>query len=446
MFSACGTAKRTLLCVLPALLLTAALPASESEIEAEMQSRQPRIERPLRQNRYTLASRFTVRHTGENTLTIPGIDHPLTQKYIAQYSSPGGLAWLATAMERGAPYLSFIREEIAARGLPPELIYLPVIESAYVPTAVSRSGAAGLWQFMRNSIAPFDIRITDWVDERRDFWKSTTGALSKLEENYRFFGDWPLALAAYNAGLGAIRRTLAGAGSAGYWTLAENRLLKNETIQYVPRFLAVAYILSNPRRFGMTGAWPEDPQWTRVPVGRAVDLGLLAEYAGIDGDGLKRANRELLYSVTPPNPDYHLKVRSADAPAVQAVLERTDLVFIKYYFHTVRSGDTLSAIGRHYGVSADQIVSSNPGTQPRYLKIGTRLIIPALKEVGPYQPARNTAPAGPASGSHLVKRGESLWSISLAYNVDPETLAEANGMALNDTLREGRSLKIPGRN
>ncbi|MDR2020872.1 MAG: LysM peptidoglycan-binding domain-containing protein [Treponema sp.] len=417
----------------------------ESEIEAEMPPSRPRIDRPLRQNRYAPASRFISPRAADHTLTIPGIDNPLTQKYIGQYSSPGGLAWLNTAMERSAPYIGFIREEIAARGLPPELVYLPVIESAYVPTAVSRSGAAGLWQFMRNSIAPFDIRVTDWMDERRDFWKSTVGALSKLEENYRFFGDWPLALAAYNAGLGAVRRTIAGAGTGDYWALSERKLFKNETIQYVPRFLAVAYILSNPRRFGITSVWPEDPRWTRIPVGRAVDLELLAEYAGIDGDDLKRANRELFYSVTPPDPGYHLKVRASDAPAVEAALKRTDLVFIKYYFHTVRSGDTLSAIGRHYGVSADQIVSSNPGAQPRYLKIGTRLIIPALKEVGPYQPPVRNADLS-FTGNHLVKRGESLWSISLAYNVNPEALAEANGMALNDTLREGRSLKIPIRN
>jgi membrane-bound lytic murein transglycosylase D len=437
-----GALKRTLLFAVLTLLVSAALPSLDSETEAETPPPRPRIERPLRQNQYTLASRFTSRPAVENALTIPGLDNPLTQKYISQYSSPGGLAWLNTVMERSAPYIGFIRGEIAARGLPPELVYLPVIESAYVSTAVSRSGAAGLWQFMRNSIAPIDIRVTDWMDERRDFWKSTAGALSKLEENYRFFGDWPLALAAYNAGLGAVRRTIAGAGTNDYWALSDKKLLKNETIQYVPRFLAVAYILSNPRRFGITGIWPEDPQWTRVPVGRAVDLGLLAEYAEIDGEDLKKANRELFYSVTPPDSGYHLKVRAADAPAVEAVLGRTDLVFIKYYFHTVRSGDTLSAIGRHYGVSTDQIVSSNPGTQPRYLKIGARLIIPALKEVGPYQqPARDATPA--FTGGHLVKRGESLWSISLAYHVAPEALAEANNMALNDTLREGRSLKIP---
>jgi membrane-bound lytic murein transglycosylase D len=178
-------------------------------------------------------------------------------------------------------------------------------------------------------------------------------------------------------------------------------------------------------------------------VGKAVDLNLLAEYAEINGSELKKANRELYYSITPPDPGYHLKVPAAEAGAVAAVLERTDLTLIRYYLHTIRSGDTLSALSRHYGISVDQIISSNPGIRARYLRIGGRLIIPAIKEVGPYQPRRD-AGAPSFTGNHLVKRGESLWSISLAYHIDPEVLAEANGMRLNDTLREGRTLKIPG--
>jgi membrane-bound lytic murein transglycosylase D len=402
----------------------------------------PKVERPLRQNRYAVPPRFIPHRAPDVSLTISGLEQPLTMRFIAQYSSPGGIAWLNTVMERGAPYLAFIRREIEERNLPRELLYLPVIESAYFPRAISRSGAAGLWQFMKNSIAPFDIRVTDWMDERMDFWKSTIGALRKLEDNYRRFGDWPLALAAYNAGAGAVARAIRTAETNDYWVLSEKKYLKNETIQYVPKFLAVAHILSHPRRFGLTVTWPEDPQWTRIPVGRAVDLELLAEYAEINGGELKQANQELYYAVTPPDPSYHIKVRSGDAPAVAAVLERTDLVFIKYYFHTIQSGDTLSALSRHYGVSVDQIVSSNPGTQARYLKIGQRLRIPALKEVGPYpQQPRGADP--PFSGSHLVKRGESLWSIALAYHVDPQVLAEANNMGLNDTLREGRTLKTP---
>jgi membrane-bound lytic murein transglycosylase D len=381
---------------------------------------------------------------GLHPLTIGGLEQPLTQYYIRRYSAPGGLAWLESVMERGGPYMAFIRREIEERGLPPELLYLPVIESGYLPTGTSKSGARGIWQFMRNSIAPFDMRITEWMDERMDFWKSTQAALRKLDENYRLLGDWPLALAAYNAGYGAVSRIVRQGGTGDYWRLSEKKLLKNETIHYVPKFLAVAHILSNPRYYGLNVPWPEDPQWTRVPAGRMVDLDILAREAGVNAGDLKRFNRELLYNVTPPEPDYRLKVRSADAGAVAAVLERADLALITYYLYTISYGDTLSALARHYGVSVEQINAANPGVRARYLKIGERIRIPALLQVDPYR-SRGAAEDETRNftGTHVVKRGETLWSIALSYQVDPQALAEANGMDLDDILREGRSLKTP---
>ncbi|MDR2028341.1 MAG: transglycosylase SLT domain-containing protein [Treponema sp.] len=406
-------------------------------------------DRPLRRIREDPPARFNPARAeaGEVPagLSIPGLDNALTRQYIRQYSGAGGLAWLKAVMDRGGPYQAFIRQEIEKRNLPPELIYLPVIESAYLPTAVSKSGAVGLWQFMKNSIGPFDMRVTTWMDERMDFRKSTEGALRKLEENYRYFGDWPLALAAYNAGLGAISRIVRQTGIRDYWVLSANKQLRTETVHYVPKLLAVSYILSNSRRFGLDLSWAEDPQWTRIPVDRQVDLDLLAEQAGINGEALKQGNRELLFSVTPPEAGYELKVRAADAGAIAAVLEQRDIPLINYYFYTIQSGDTLSVLARHYGISVEQILAVNPGTEPRFLRPGARLRIPAIKEVSPYQRERtggeDRAPV--FEGNHLVKRGETLWSIALAYDVDPEFLAEANGMDLNDILREGRSLKTP---
>jgi membrane-bound lytic murein transglycosylase D len=375
---------------------------------------------------------------------VPGFDRALTRHYVEQYSGKGGKEWLEAVMKRGAPYIPFIREQIAARDLPPELLYLPVIESGFVPTARSKSGAVGLWQFMRNSIAPFDIKINDWVDERMDFWKSTGGALRKLEDNYRALGDWPLALAAYNAGLGGIQRAVRQAGSTDYWYLAEKKFIKTETIHYVPKFLAAAYILSNPRLFGLDLDWSENPRWECIPVGRQVDLEMLAAEAGVDGTALKAANRELFYGITPPDRNYRLKVRAADAPLISEALTRTGTVLVKHYFHTISYGDTLSALAQHYGISVAQITEANPGIQARYLKIGQRLRIPAYRDPGPYR-RPNTAADDMLkfTGSHLVKKGETLWSIALAYGVDPEALAEANGMELNGTLREGRTLKTP---
>jgi membrane-bound lytic murein transglycosylase D len=296
---------------------------------------------------------------------------------------------------------------------------------------------------MQNSISPIDKKITDWVDERMDFWKSTIGALEKFQENYKMLGDWPLALAAYNMGLGGVNNVIKKTGVRDYWTLSKKGYLKTETTVYMPKLLAVSYILSHPRQFGMNALWPDDPQWTRIKVGRTVDLEMLASAAGVDASLLKKANQELFFIVTPPDANYYLKVRSADAEKISAVLERTDISLVKYYSYEVKSGDTLSSLAQHYGVSVGQIQRLNPGVQPKTLKVGKRLIIPAFRDVGPHQAVKKSADSGTFDGSHLVKKGESLWSIALIYNVDPHSLAETNNMGLNDTLREGKSLKVP---
>jgi len=122
------------------------------------------------------------------------------------------------------------------------------------------------------------------------------------------------------------------------------------------------------------------------------------------------------------------------------VLEDPQLTLIKYYFHIIRSGDTLSGIAKSYGVTENQIRSNNPGLKEKYLKIGQRLLIPALREITASAPRKERTSY---SGTHLVKKGETLWSIALAYNTSPETLAQLNGMRLNDVLRAGSSLKTP---
>jgi membrane-bound lytic murein transglycosylase D len=406
--------------------------------------------RPVRRLIFPKPERFTdspavswEETEAQGGLSIPGLEQELTRYYIKQYTSAGGIAWLNAVMNRAAPYLGFIRREIEQRNLPPELLYLPVIESGYLASAVSKSGAAGLWQFMKNSMGPFDMEVTDWIDERMDFWKSTQGALRKLEENYRYFDDWPMALAAYNTGLGGINQVVKNTGIRDYWVLSERKALKTETVHYVPKLLAVAWIMAHPRRFGVE-VWQDSPEWTRVPAGRTVDLALLAEETGIDAGLLRAGNRELVYNISPPDRTYQIKVPASQAPLVTEVLERKGPELIKNYFHTVHYGDTLSALALHYGVTVELIENANPGIRSRYLQIGSRLRIPALKEAGPYQGARPAASGSPDfQGDHQVKKGETLWAISLMYEVDPETLAQANGMALNDTLREGRNLKVP---
>ena len=383
-------------------------------------------------------SSFTV-SPNFSLLTASALEQPLTQYYIAQYSSGGGIAYLNAVLERGSLYLPFIREEIKKRNLPPELAYLPVIESGFQITARSRSGAVGLWQFMMNSISPFDIKVNDIVDERRDFLKSTQGALQKLEDNYKTLGNWELALAAYNSGLGAVNRTIQRTKIRDYWELCKKKELRNETVHYVPKFLAAAYILSQPRRFGIDN-WQPFYKWTAIPLKRQVSLDILAAEADIDGEILRRLNAELLHGISPSDNNYRLKIPADQLQQVSQVLEREDLKLIRYHYHLVRHGDTLWSMSRHYEVSLNLIEQHNPGITKRFLKLGETVIIPAFRDIAPISRPVVTYSL---DGEHIVKKGETLWSLGLRYGIDPQILAEENNMELNHILREGKVLKVP---
>ena len=397
--------------------------------------------RPLRTVRtasfVSAASSLPVSHS--LFFTGSALEKPLTQFYINQYSSPGGIAYLNSVMERASLYLPFIKEEVKKMNLPAELAYLPVIESSFVITARSRSGAVGLWQFMMNSISPFGIKVNDIVDERRDIIKSTRGALQKLLDNYNSLGNWELSLAAYNTGLGGINRIIQRTGIRDYWELGDKKELSHETTHFVPKFLAAAWILSQPRRFGIN-VWQENLEWTAIPLKRQVSIDMLSDEADMDKDILRRLNAELLRGVSPADSSYLLKVPAAHLDKINRVLEREDLTLIRIHYHTVRSGDTLWSMSRHYEVSIDMIEQYNDGISKRYLRIGETLIIPAFRDIAPPQRLVLTQNM---EGQHVVQKGETLWSLGIRYGIDPQTLAEENNMELNQILREGRTLKVP---
>jgi membrane-bound lytic murein transglycosylase D len=284
---------------------------------------------------------------------------------------------------------------------------------------------------MLNSISPFDIKVNDYIDERRDFQKSTRGALQKLEDNYRALGNWELALAAYNAGLGSVNRAAQKTKSRDYWELSRKNELKQETIHYVPKFAAAAYVLSQPRRFGLDD-WNISHEWTAIPLKRQVSLDILASESGADRDILQNLNAELLHGLTPADSNYRLKIPSAQLQQINAALERENLSLIRYHQHVVRHGDTLWSMSRHYGITLDLIEQHNPGIGSRHLKIGETVIIPASKDA-----------ASRFDGRHVVVKGDTLWSLARMYGTDPQALAEANDMDFNAILREGRTLKVP---
>jgi membrane-bound lytic murein transglycosylase D len=420
------------------------VPLNTTQIIDRPQRTQQPSSSPLTTTHYPLITNSQLT-TNSPLLTSEAINQPLTLYYIERYSNSGGISWINSIITSGSLYLPFVKEEIAKRGLPPELAYLPFIESGYLSTARSKSGATGLWQFMMNSIAPFNIKVNDLIDERRDFRKSTVAALQKLEENYRILGNWPLALAAYNAGLGAVSRTVKKANTDDYWLLCGKKELKQETIHYVPKFLAVAYILSRPRQFGVD-YWPEITEWTTIKPEKQVSLDIIARETGMDRNLLYRLNTELLYGITPADKNYELKIPGGQTEAVADLLTREDINLLRYHRYQIRYGDTLSALSRHYGVSIAVIEQYNPGIASRHLKIGETLIIPAFKDITPYTGgtahAQNQGGGG-FNGTHLVAKGDTLWSLAIQYQVDPQVLAQENNMDLNQILSIGKVLKVP---
>lgn len=404
-------------------------------------SLQPAAARPLRNVRED--SPVLHHHAWPERFSIPMPDgDPQFERFKAAYRTPGGMKWLEAVYTRSRPYASYIYRRIRDLGLPEELFFLPFIESEYLPKAISRSGATGLWQFMRNSIGGYNIRIDDWLDERRDFMKSTDAALDKLLWNYRRFGDWLLAIAAYNCGAGAMDRAIAAGGVRDFWILREKGLLPAETAAYIPKFLAVVAVSMHAGRNGLATPWPEATDWVRIPVTRPVDLSMLSEVCGIPLATLNAGNPELRYGITPAEGRYELKVPENFRNAVADALASKDRL-MNVYVHQARSGDTVSAIARHYDVSIQMISRMNPGMDPDRIRIGQRIVVPAFKDTSPYEGVRMQDDQLVFGGKHKVAQGDTLWSLSLVYGVQPEVLAEKNGLTLFGVLREGAELIVP---
>ncbi len=287
--------------------------------------------------------------------------------------------WLQGVLDRSLSYRSLITRAIAERGLPRELQYLPAVESGFQARAMSRVGASGLWQLMRNTASPYGLRMDQWVDERRDFWKATEASLDKLVENRQIFGDWYLALAAYNCGVGRLSAVLRRNPGADFWTLRRRGVLPRETAAFVPQFLALSRIFSYPGRYGLEVAWDPAPDWERITLDRCIDLRILARQSGVPLDVLRAGNPELNFPMTPPRSyGYQHKFPVEYREAVQQTLDEATMPLLEFRVHVVMTGDTLSEMARRYGVSVELIQEFNPQLVPRALQIGARVLVPVV--------------------------------------------------------------------
>lgn len=361
----------------------------------------------------------------------------------------------ATYLGRKTRYEPMIRRKLREAGLPQDLIYLALIESGMNPNAYSRASAVGLWQFISGTGRRYGLEISYWIDERRDPEKATDAAVRHLGDLYEEFGSWYLAAAAYNGGPNRVRRGLRTVPGGTFWDLADRRLLRRETRDYVPKIIAAAMIGHDPARYGFPDPDPENetiPEYVKVRVPDATSFDVLAEVAGTDEQTINLLNPEFPRDVTPPHREVEVRVpvegaaRFAARYAAVPADER-----VTWTFHTVQRGHTLGWIGQQYGVSVAALRAANGNVNPRRLQIGEELVIPRSARSPGASIARSSS-ARPltartnAEGTTVVtvRRGQTLGVIAQRYGVSVTALRAANGNVNPRRLRIGQELRIPG--
>ena len=295
--------------------------------------------------------------------------------------------FLKKAAEDYPEYRIFVRAAVRERGLPAELEYLPVIESGYNTRAKSRAGAIGMWQFMSNSVRPY-LKLNEYVDERLDPWKSTAAGLSKLEYNYKVFGDWLLAIAAYNCGNGKMKAAIKKAGEGkDFWELAKEGFLPKQTADYIPELIAVAEICLEPEKFGVEISYyknefealqGEEENYDFVKVEKPYMLSAIAKEIELEESVLKSLNPSYTKGFTPPFAESVLRLPKGMEQTFSVALKNIKELEFPFKYKVVK-GDSLWSISRRYGVSINLICETNGIKENAILKINQILYIPGIK-------------------------------------------------------------------
>jgi peptidoglycan lytic transglycosylase D len=354
--------------------------------------------------------------------------------------------FMEEGLARSMQYLPMIQDVFRRDGLPLDLAYVPLVESAFKPTALSRARAKGMWQFVSTTAREAGLEEDWFIDERADPEKATEAAADYLKALFDMFdGDWNLALAGYNAGPARVQRAIRLSGTTDYWQMtATSKYLPRETREYVPMILAAIVIAKNPTLYGFDVTPATPLTYEKVTVPGAIDLRRIAEWAGTTVERLQQLNPELRRTTTPAEP-HDLKVPVGTAATLRAKLATADpSLFRTFLTHTVRKGDTLSAIAHRYGVSLRELEQANNLRTSR-LRISQTLMIPRPGAVAlPARPAAGHALASAATAGPLtyrVRRGDTLSSIARRFDTTVPTLKRLNRLA-TDTIVVGDTLTV----
>jgi membrane-bound lytic murein transglycosylase D len=368
-------------------------------------------------------------------------DFPLTANeyvlaYLNFFHTTRGRAIVETGLRRAGRYRSMIERVMDEEGLPHDLIYLAQAESAFQPTAVSRAQAVGLWQFIAGRAHEYGLQRTWWVDERQDPEKATRAAAHHLHDLYNMFGDWYLAMAAYNSGPGNVQKAIERTGYADFWELYKRNVLPKETRNYVPIILAMTLIAKDPARYGISVTPEPSLSSDRVKPGQPIDLRLVAETIGVDVQTIRALNPSVLRTVTPNDPNFELNLPAGTADRFMTdIAEIPPANWVSWRRHRVEEGESLAQIAKTFRVTPTAIVSANELDSHAPLEVGRKLIIPA------------SAAPDLAVGKltyYRVRKGDTLPQIADQFSVTSAEIEKWNHLASAHVARGMRLRVYPG--
>ncbi len=364
--------------------------------------------------------------------------------YINYFSSRGH-GTIERALVRRGRYNDMISRVFREEHVPQDLVFLAQAESGFQPLALSRMGARGMWQFMPWDGTHAGLQHNWWVDERQDPEKSTRAAARLLRDLYNQFGDWYLAMAAYNSGPGTVQRAVQRTGYADFWELYKRNVLPGETRNYVPIILAMTIMAKNPTQYGLDHLSLDVPTISdTVRIHYPIDLRLVAECTESSTPVLQELNPSLLRMTTPKDMDFELHVPHGTAAKFEAAVAAIPEEMRVYWrYHRVESGETLSEIARRYHTTTSAIAEANNLENDELAK-DTKLIIP----VSPAKASSSEAGAHAATVGYskapvryTVRKGDTVLSVADDFGVPAEKVRQWNHLKGN-ALRSGRSLTI----
>lgn len=366
--------------------------------------------------------------------------NPLVATHEAWYAARP--AYVRRMAERSRRYLFHIVQEVDRRAMPMEVALLPMVESAFNPVALSPSDASGIWQFIPSTGRHYGLKQDTWYDGRRDFTAATHAALDYLGKLYLDFGDWQLALAAYNCGEGCVARAIQKNVDLGLPTDYASLSLPDETRHYVPKLLAIKNLIRTPEQFGLAiDALPNQPYFNQVTVHASMDIHSAARLADMSSTDFIALNaafpRNLIRSDTPVN--LLLPVDKADK--FQRNLETGS--WDTWQPYEAKKGERLSAIAQRFQVSIARLDEHNQFTLKRGKFVRAQSILVPIKGRGVIAASKPTvASLRESADQHRVETGETLFGIARRYGLSVSRLIEANP-ELNANVRAGQTIQLP---